>query len=353
MQQLQPFHVAGLVMEHSSRILLHGLPSTGKSYLAHRWGLRPNQRVYSITLEEDMSSADLLGCWMLREREMVWHHGTGVSAWLDGARLVIDELDHASAEVRSFLHRLLDDPEFAQLKLPSGEIVRPARGFQVVATMNGDPEDLPEALRSRFPVTIHITEPNPEAIDALPTDLRSMATTNACHADEHRRIPLRVWYEFAKLRQVLGLEVAAQACFRGRAQEVVDALRLAAAGDVAEPASEPVLDVTKSGRDMSFEEFEATYLRYCRAGQKIQAIKLRRDRYDESIADAKGEVDATITALAESTGVDWVELDVLIHAGQTAKAIKSYRERYDASESHAEYVIECRKRRLFDAAREV
>lgn len=226
MNTLHPFQLAETVLAHSPRVLLHGPPSTGKSYLAHH-GEADGRKIFSTTLEEDMSTADLLGCWKLQNRDMIWHHGVGIAAWLEGARLVIDEIDHASPEVRSFLHRLLDDPEFAQIKLPSGEIVRPAAGFQIVATMNGAPADLPEALRSRFPVTIEVTEPNPEAVQALPDDLRVLAQRTATHADEDRRVTLRVWYEFAKLRKVIGADYAAQACFQHRAQEILDALAVA------------------------------------------------------------------------------------------------------------------------------
>lgn len=225
---LAPFHLAEMLMPYSRRVLLHSeSPSTGKSYLATFGGLREGQKVYTVQVQEDGSTADLLGCYVLRDKEMVWSHGVGIRAWIDGARLVIDELDHASAEVRSFLHRLLDDPEFAQITLPTGEIVRPAEGFQVVATMNGQPEDLPEALRSRFPVVIEMTEPNPAAIQALPDDLQVMARNTAVNNDPDRRITLRVWYEFAKLRKLIGKEAAAQACFQHRAQEILDGLMVA------------------------------------------------------------------------------------------------------------------------------
>jgi len=224
---LAPFACATAVLPFSRRTLIYGPPSTGKSYLAHRSGLADGQRVFSTSCQEDGSTADLLGCWILKDKEMVWTHGVGIMAWLEGARLVVDEIDKASPEVRSFFHRLCDDPDFAQIKLPSGEVVRPAPGFQIVATMNGTPDDLPEALRSRFPVTIEVTTANPEAVQALPEDLQAMAHKTATHADETRRVHLRTWYAFAELREKVGLEVAAQACFAHRAHEILDSLAIA------------------------------------------------------------------------------------------------------------------------------
>jgi MoxR-like ATPase len=126
----------------------------------------------------------------------------------------------------------LDDPDLAMLTLPTGEIVRPAAGFQVVATMNGEPQDLPFALRDRFPVALEINEVHPNAIERLPADLQQAARNTALAVDPERRISVRVWFEFATLRQRLeGDEaMAAKALFRERAPAVLDAIRAARGG---------------------------------------------------------------------------------------------------------------------------
>lgn len=231
---IAPFTLAEMVIPFSRRVLLHSdSPSTGKTYLSTRGGLRKGQKVFSYQAQPEQSASELIGQWTLKGREMVWVNGLGIQAWLQGARLVIDEIDRASADVLTFLYKLLDDPEFAQYKLPDGKTVRPAEGFQVIATMNGRPEDLPEAIRSRFPVTIECTEPNPVAIQALPEDLRDIARNTACHTDPDRRITLRVWFAYAQLRNDVGKEAAAQACFQHRAQEILDALAIASPTPVA------------------------------------------------------------------------------------------------------------------------
>ena len=227
-ERIAPFTLAEMTLAHSRRILMWSeAPSTGKSYLATRGGLREGQKVFTTQMVEDGSTADLLGCYILRDKQMVWSHGVGIRAWVEDGRLVIDEIDHASPECLSLCLKLLDDPDFAQITLPTGEVVRPGKNFQVIATMNGRPEDLPENIRSRFPVTIEMVEPNPEAVAALPDDLQTMARNTACHQDSDRRISLRVWYEFAKLRGIIGKDAAAQACFQHRAQEILDALLVA------------------------------------------------------------------------------------------------------------------------------
>ena len=64
--------------------------------------------------------------------------------------------------------------------------------------MNGRPEDLPEALRSRLPVTVEIDKTNPAALEMLPEELRSIAkgTVDQKGAD---RIDIRSWAAFVEI----------------------------------------------------------------------------------------------------------------------------------------------------------
>ncbi len=109
--------------------------------------------------------------------------------------------------------------------------MRPKEGFQVVATMNGVPEDLPPALRDRFPVTIDVNEVNPMALKALSKDLQWVARNSAIVPDEDRRISIRAWMEFDQLRTKIRGEStqeknwrAAQAVFGYRAEEALRSL---------------------------------------------------------------------------------------------------------------------------------
>jgi MoxR-like ATPase len=95
--------------------------------------------------------------------------------------------------------------------------------------MNGDAdEDLPEALRSRFPVRLRIEEVHPDAIKRLPEDLQAAARqTGGANVEIERRITIRSWLEFARLRPTVGLETAAAAVFGARADTLIEAMRLA------------------------------------------------------------------------------------------------------------------------------
>lgn len=165
------------VIPYTPRILLYGIPGTGKTYQANSLGLKKDQPTYAITLSADSTASELMGHYIATdEGGFEWLDGIGVKAWKEGARLVINEIDKAGIDVMTFLHALLDDPQFAKFTLPNKdkEEVRPAENFQVVATMNGEPEDLSEALADRFPVQFEIDEVHPQALETLQKKLASV-----------------------------------------------------------------------------------------------------------------------------------------------------------------------------------
>ena len=240
MAKLNTWDLVDAVLGVTRRVLLYGLPGTGKTYAASKRGLAKNQKVYEITVTEETPAAEIRGHFIPKGDQFVWHDGPGIMAWRQGARLVINEIDRASADTMSFLNALLDDPEFAEITLPTGEIVKPEQGFQVVATMNGEPLDLEPSLQDRFPVTLYIADVNPEAIAALDPDLRDAAKNTALIDNPDRRVSIRAWMEYANLRTKLAKEkdfnpkeatdIAAQAVFGKRASEALRAIAVNESG---------------------------------------------------------------------------------------------------------------------------
>ncbi|MBY0228045.1 MAG: AAA family ATPase [Gemmataceae bacterium] len=209
------------------RVLLWGVSGTGKSWAARRANLG-GAKVYSVSLTDDTPAAELRGHYGLVDGSYKWLDGPCVMAWRSGARLVLNELEKASGDAQTFLLGILDDLEIAQQTLPTGETLTPAKGFHVVATMNGHPdEDLNPALRDRFPVCVHVDQVAPPALERLPADLQHVAKNSGVVTTAQRRISVRVWNEFARLRAVLGDEMAASAVFGDRARTVLDHLKLA------------------------------------------------------------------------------------------------------------------------------
>lgn len=203
--------------------LLYGPPGTGKSFAAQ--GDDPSG-VRNITITPETPAAELRGHYLPRGGEFVWQDGPVVAAMRCGGRVVLNEIDHAGGDTLSFLLAALDNRESCRITLPSGDTVTPAPGFHCVATMNGRPEDLIPALRDRFSAAVEILEPHPDAIDALPDDLRNAArgTVSATGDD---RITLRSWLAFARLRPMVGADTAAAAVFGTNWKSVLDSLTVA------------------------------------------------------------------------------------------------------------------------------
>ena len=216
--------LANKMIGESRRVLLYGPPGTGKTYAATTYNLNENG-VDATTLTEDSSAAELRGFYLPSKEEFKWQYGTGINAWLKGGRLVVNEIDHAGGDVSTFLHALLDDPEYAFITLPNdeAEVVKPAGGFHVVATMNGTPDMLNPALADRFPVKINVDSVHPKALEVLSEDLRQLAGELAVANDE-RRTSIRSWIEFDKLRKKYNADVAAQAVFGSRGEDMLVAL---------------------------------------------------------------------------------------------------------------------------------
>ena len=228
----------------AQNLLLYGPPGTGKSHFAQTYGIEQSSGLaevldggglFRVYMTDETPAADLRGGPLPDGREWRWVHGPAVRAWQRGSRLVLDEIDKASADALTFLLAVLDDRALAGFTLPTGETVRPAPGFHVIATTNAEPLDLPEALRDRFAITVAIDEPHPQAIGALGRDLRKAARVTA-RLDQDRRISIRGWRAFDALRERCGEKLAAALVFGDRAGDVLDALRIGADAESWEPA---------------------------------------------------------------------------------------------------------------------
>lgn len=212
------------------RIVLFGPSGIGKTYAGLTMG-NVEAGAHRLVCTEDMTNADVTGAFMPNERgTFQWNYGSAVKAWegngIIGGRLIVDEVDKAGGDVFATLLAMLDSPESSTWENPeTGRIHRPRAGFSAIMTTNiENMEELPTALADRFPVRIRINEPHPDALLRLSPDLRGYAVRMADAGE--RRISLRAFMAFDKLRTNLGEERAAVLTFGNRAQSIIDAIAI-------------------------------------------------------------------------------------------------------------------------------
>lgn len=213
------------------RLILFGPPGTGKTYAGLNIG-NVTAGAFRVACTEDMTEADITGCWMPNASgTWSWNTGKAIRAWegdgFTGGRLVLDEVDRTNGDIESLLLAMTDTVDSAKWEHPeTGRTVRPRDGFSVVMTTNLERmDDLPVALKDRFPVAIRINQPHPDALAALPADLRAPAAASA-DADLGRRFSIRTFQQFAILRESLGVERAANLLFGPVADDIMDAIRI-------------------------------------------------------------------------------------------------------------------------------
>lgn len=215
--------------EGGRHVLLPGPRGTGKSHAAYK-AAAPQQRVFSLTLTAEMSAASLWGHYIPKAGGFEWHDGPALRAWRCGGLLIINEIDHASEDVSNLLHVLLDRPEIAFITLPTGDDVRPGRGFRCIATMNGRTTDLHDAVYDRFSIEVPVTMPSIEMIDSLPADVGYVAMNLYKRAAEKKmergpEISFRQMKDFADLRDNVGMsEREAAFCVTGGNEDHIRAI---------------------------------------------------------------------------------------------------------------------------------
>lgn len=155
-QWAEILHMLNKMEKPPRRILLWGKAGTGKTTAA--MAMAPESE--RITLTQGQFPDALLGKFLLRDGSTYWANAPATRAAIKGVPLVLDEIHKAGSELDSTLQAILDDESVCRLNLDNGQTIEPALGFRVIATMNGSPEVLAEAVLDRFDVVLRCDTPH-------------------------------------------------------------------------------------------------------------------------------------------------------------------------------------------------
>ena len=146
-----------------------GLSGNGKTFSVEQACAQLDRELIRVNITIETDEDDLIGGFRLVNGETVWHSGPVIDALQRGAILLLDEIDLASNKILC-LQSILEGNGMFLKKI--GKYVKPAKGFNVIATANtkGKGSDdgrfigtnvLNEAFLERFPVTFEQYYPTP------------------------------------------------------------------------------------------------------------------------------------------------------------------------------------------------
>ena len=146
-----------------------GLSGNGKTFSVEQACASLKRELIRVNITIETDEDDLIGGFRLVDGATVWHDGPVIQALNRGAVLLLDEIDLASNKILC-LQSILEGNGIFLKKI--GKFVKPARGFNVIATANtkGKGSDdgrfigtnvLNEAFLERFPVTFEQDYPSP------------------------------------------------------------------------------------------------------------------------------------------------------------------------------------------------
>ena len=146
-----------------------GLSGNGKTLSVEQACAQLKREMIRVNITIETDEDDLIGGFRLVDGATVWHNGPVIEALERGAILLLDEIDLASNKILC-LQSVLEGKGVFLKKI--GRFVKPAAGFNVIATANtkGKGSDdgrfigtnvLNEAFLERFPVTFEQAYPAP------------------------------------------------------------------------------------------------------------------------------------------------------------------------------------------------
>lgn len=153
------------IFEHAYKqklpLLLKGPTGCGKSRLVEHMAARLGQPLISVAANEDTSSIDLVGRYLIEGGQTRWQDGPVTRAVRNGGFLYIDEFAEARADVIVVLHPLSDHRRALFVERHNEELIAPD-SFMLIASYNPGYQhslkELKPSTRQRF-VTVRLGYP--------------------------------------------------------------------------------------------------------------------------------------------------------------------------------------------------
>jgi len=185
-----------------------GLSGNGKTMMVEQACAKLKREYVRVQITPETDEDDLIGGFRLINGETVFSKGPVIKAMEAGAILLIDEIDRSSNRLMALQGVLEGKPVMIK---KTGEVVKPAPGFNVIATANtkGQGSDdgkfvsatiIDEAFLERFSITIE--QPYPTSSIEKKIVLNHMDKYG--RMDEDFAVNLTIWSEIIRKTYVDG-----------------------------------------------------------------------------------------------------------------------------------------------------
>ncbi|MFP5393745.1 MAG: CbbQ/NirQ/NorQ/GpvN family protein [Gammaproteobacteria bacterium] len=134
-------------------VMLKGPTGCGKTRFVEYMAWRLRRPLVTISCHDDLSTADLVGRFLINAQGTSWHDGPLTRAVREGAICYLDEVVEARQDTVVVLHPLTDHRRILPID-KTGEVVAAAPGFQLVVSYNPGYQrmlkDMKPSTRQRF-----------------------------------------------------------------------------------------------------------------------------------------------------------------------------------------------------------
>jgi len=156
-----------LAVKKDQQILLLWPKWTGKTTAIYNLANKTNNPLVSIQLTWGTGIDTLIGKWLINKDGTYWIDWLFTMAWKYWFRIILDEINMASADILAVLHSALDERKVLILEDKNGEVIHRHPNTRIFASMNPTEDyvgtkEMNQAFIDRFAWQIIIDYPEQE-----------------------------------------------------------------------------------------------------------------------------------------------------------------------------------------------
>ena len=134
-------------------LIVKGPTGCGKTRFIEHMAHHLNLPLVTVSCHEDLTAADLIGRYLFKDSQTIWHDGPLTLAVRHGGICYLDEIVEARKDTTVIIHSLTDDRRLLYID-KTGEVIRAHPDFMMVLSYNPGYQsivkDLKQSTKQRF-----------------------------------------------------------------------------------------------------------------------------------------------------------------------------------------------------------